>query len=100
MDPYLAFNEYHLHFLKLFCSDINKSYFLNSTYQTGPPLCRGSSPRNCWRQLSYAIKNQRRAMWVFCSKVGGFGCTSWHFMAYGSHIIGPFRAWKQPILMP
>ena len=24
--------------------------------QSGPPPCRGSIPRNCWRQLSYAIK--------------------------------------------
>ena len=36
------------------------SYHLTSCLQTqsSPPRCRGSSPRNCWRQLSYAIKNQ------------------------------------------
>ena len=25
------------------------------TDQRGPPPCRGSSPRSCWRQLSYGL---------------------------------------------
>ena len=48
-------------------------------------------PRNCWRQLSYAIKHKEPArskqntpLGVFCVPkplVGGFGCPSWFFMA-------------------
>ena len=45
------------------------------------------------RQLSYAMKNQ-------LVLVGGFGCDELVLYGIRAPIIGPFREWKPPILMP
>ena len=63
-----------------------------------------SGPRNCWRQLSYAIKNQlvaSKASKVLERKIplgGYFACCSLVLYGIRAPIIGPFCAWKPPII--
>ena len=60
-------------------------------------------PRICWRQLSYAIKNQLKApkapiggLWDEIPPLGGISCLSLVLYGIRAPIIDPFRAWKPP----
>ena len=63
-------NIHDIHFNKL-----SSTMYVEAAWSTSR-----LDPRNCWRQLSYAIKNQRRAsknplgLCVPKPLVGGFGC--------------------------